>query len=72
MITTFIAGCVSAHTCRLTLADDGYLSGSVDGITGATLSVRATEKVARLALWLDAQVRTIRNSLVAQYCLATL
>jgi hypothetical protein len=41
----------------LTLADDGYLSGPVDGITGATLSVRATEKVARLALWLDAQVR---------------
>lgn len=41
----------------LKLADDGYLSDSVDGITGATLSVRATEKVARLALWLDAQVR---------------
>ena len=41
----------------LTLADDGYLSAPVDGITGATLSVRATEKVARLALWLDAQVR---------------
>jgi len=41
----------------LTLADDGYLSGPVDGITGATLSVRATEKIARLALWLDARVR---------------
>jgi len=41
----------------LTLAEDGHLSGTVDGITGATLSVRATEKVARLALWLDSQVR---------------
>lgn len=42
----------------LQLADDGYLSDHIDGITGATLSVRATEKVARLALWLDAQVRS--------------
>ncbi len=42
----------------LTLAPDGYLSQSVDGITGATLSVRAVERVARLALWLDAQVRS--------------
>jgi hypothetical protein len=41
----------------LTLADDGYLSQPVDGITGATLSVRAVERVARLALWLDAQVQ---------------
>jgi len=41
----------------LALAPDGYLSGPIDGITGATLSVRATERVARLALWLDAQVR---------------
>jgi FMN-binding domain len=41
----------------LTLAPDGYLSQPVDGITGATLSVRAVERVARLALWLDAQVR---------------
>ncbi len=40
----------------LTLAPDGYLSDSIDGITGATLSVRAVERVARLALWLDAQV----------------
>jgi FMN-binding domain len=42
----------------LTLAPDGYLSQPVDGITGATLSVRAVERVARLALWLDAQVRS--------------
>jgi len=41
----------------LTLAGDGDLSAPVDGITGATLSVRATVKVARLALWLDSQVR---------------
>ena len=42
----------------LTLSPDGYLSQSVDGITGATLSVRAVERVVRLALWLDAQVRS--------------
>lgn len=41
----------------LSLAPDGYLSGPIDGITGATLSVRAVERVARLALWLDAQVQ---------------
>jgi len=41
----------------LGLNPDGYLSESVDGITGATLSVRATERMARLALWLDAQVQ---------------
>ena len=42
----------------LTLATDGHLSQQVDGITGATLSVRAVERMARLALWLDAQVRS--------------
>jgi FMN-binding domain len=41
----------------LTLAADGYLSQPIDGITGATLSVRAVERVTRLALWLDAQVQ---------------
>lgn len=41
----------------LELEDNGYLSGHIDGITGATLSVRAVEKVARRALWLDSQVR---------------
>jgi hypothetical protein len=39
------------------LSPDGYLSQNIDGITGATLSVRAVERVARLALWLDARVR---------------
>ncbi len=38
------------------LKDNKQLSQHVDGITGATLSVRATTKVARLALWLDAKV----------------
>lgn len=33
----------------------GALSREVDGITGATLSVRAVNRAARLALWLDAQ-----------------
>ena len=32
------------------------LSKTIDGITGATLSVRATKKVAKLALYLDQQV----------------
>lgn len=41
----------------LTLAPDGYLSEHIDGITGATLSVRALERIARLALWLNAQVQ---------------
>jgi hypothetical protein len=41
----------------LGLAADGYLSKHIDGITGATLSVRAMERVARLALWLDTQVK---------------
>lgn len=40
----------------LGLAEDGHLSDTVDGITGATLSVRAVDRVARLALWLDSQV----------------
>jgi hypothetical protein len=42
----------------LRLADDGYLDKPVDGITGATLSVQATERMARLALWLNTQVRS--------------
>ncbi len=40
----------------VSLSDGGKLSRHVDGITGATLSVRAVERMARLALWLDAQV----------------
>ena len=39
-----------------TLTKDKALSQQIDGITGATLSVRATTKVARLALWLNTKV----------------
>ena len=35
------------------LTDDGELSSSVDGISGATYSVRSMKKVAKLALLLD-------------------
>lgn len=38
------------------LQDNNQLNQHIDGITGATLSVRATTKIARLALWLDAKV----------------
>jgi len=38
------------------LNKNNQLSQHVDGITGATLSVRATTKVARVALWLDAKI----------------
>lgn len=37
------------------LEDNSQLSQHIDGITGATLSVRATTKIARIALWLDAK-----------------
>lgn len=42
------------------LNNDIRLSKHIDGITGATLSVRATTKVARLALWLHNKVVTER------------
>ncbi|OUS26057.1 FMN-binding protein [Thalassotalea sp. 42_200_T64] len=35
------------------LNEENQLSQHIDGITGATLSVRALKKVARLALWLN-------------------
>ena len=37
----------------LRLADDTNLSGHIDNITGATLSVNAMKRMARLALYLD-------------------
>jgi hypothetical protein len=40
----------------LTLNNDNKLSEHVDGISGATLSVSALKRVARLALYFDAQV----------------
>ena len=48
----------TAQFTDMTLGDDGRLSSHVDGITGATLSVRAVDRVARLALWLDAKVKS--------------
>lgn len=48
----------SQQFINATLNKDNELSQNVDGITGATLSVRATTKVARLALWLNAKVTT--------------
>lgn len=38
------------------LDEQQLLSQGVDNISGATLSVRAVKKTARLALWLDGQV----------------
>ncbi len=35
----------------------GNLDRTIDGISGATLSVRAMKKLARLALYLDAEAR---------------
>lgn len=48
----------SKQFINATLNKENRLSQNVDGITGATLSVRATKKVARLALWLNAKVST--------------
>jgi hypothetical protein len=42
----------------LTLDADRNLSGRIDGISGATLSVNALRNLARLALYLDRAVRT--------------
>lgn len=42
------------------LAQDAELDRSIDGISGATLSVRALKKLARLALYLDGIVRRER------------
>ncbi len=39
------------------LDDENRLDRDIDGITGATLSVRALKKLARLALFLDGQVK---------------
>ncbi len=41
----------------ITLEENGRLSSSVDGIAGATLSVYALRKLARLALYFDAVAR---------------
>jgi len=42
---------------QTSLTTDNQLDRKIDGITGATLSANALTKLARLALYLDAQVR---------------
>jgi len=44
------------------LTADRQLDRHIDGISGATLSVRALQKLARLALYLHQQARTINDS----------
>jgi len=46
----------SEQFTQAALTKDKKLNQHIDGITGATLSVRATTKVARLALWLNKKV----------------
>lgn len=41
---------------QLTLQNDNYLSHVIDGISGATLSVRALDKLARIALLLNKNI----------------
>ncbi|MEW6983691.1 FMN-binding protein [Colwelliaceae bacterium 6471] len=42
---------------QATLNEENMLNQHIDGITGATMSVRALTKVARLALWLNKKVQ---------------
>jgi len=42
---------------QLSLNDDNNLSASIDGISGATLSVRALRKLARIALLLNKDIK---------------
>jgi len=44
------------------LTEQNKLDRSIDGVTGATLSVRAVKKVARLALYLHAQTEITASS----------
>ena len=46
---------------QVTLVEDNNLSEHIDGISGATLSVRALKKLARIALLLNQQIQ-INNS----------
>ncbi|MEE9253708.1 MAG: FMN-binding protein [Pseudomonadales bacterium] len=47
------------------LTQDSELDGAIDGITGATLSVRAMKKMARAALRLDRHARESRETSAA-------
>ena len=42
---------------QVKLTNNNELDKKIDGITGATMSVRALSKVARLALWLNQKVK---------------
>ena len=44
------------------LTPDRQLDGQIDGISGATLSVRAMKKLARLALYFHSQVVTVNDT----------
>ncbi len=44
------------------LTAGGQLDGPIDGISGATLSVRALKKLARLALFFHGQVATVNDT----------
>jgi len=46
----------------VTLAQDGYLSEPIDGITGATLSVQALTRLAGVALFLDENVGCVSGA----------
>ena len=46
----------------MSLTNSARLSDGVNGISGATLSVRALTKTARLALWLDGHVRALESA----------
>lgn len=46
---------------QLFLTPEHNLSSTIDGISGATLSVRALEKLARIALLLDHQIQQKEN-----------
>jgi len=48
----------TAQFAGLGLDDDLGLSGNIDGITGATLSVRAVTNTTRFALYLDHDVKS--------------
>jgi hypothetical protein len=47
---------------RVALTKENKLNQSIDGITGATMSVRALTKVARLALWLNLKVTHVNQT----------
>lgn len=46
---------------ELTVGDKAGLSGRIDGITGATLSVRAAQKIARIALFFDSLTASAKS-----------